>query len=113
LGKSARRKHQFPLDGRLGVIVGDDGCFERFVVVCILQRADDSFGRKTVADSFSAGSPLAFFVDRTGAFAALRRLASNRLKLGMVRQPQLASFCQFGRGTDAGSGGGSAASDWL
>jgi hypothetical protein len=51
----------------LGIIVGNDGRFERFVVFCILQRTDDRLGRETVADSIAAGVPLAFFGYRTGS----------------------------------------------
>jgi hypothetical protein len=43
--KAGQPQHQLPLYRRLGIIVGDDGRFERLVVFCILQRSDDGLGR--------------------------------------------------------------------
>jgi hypothetical protein len=39
----------------LGIIVGDDGRFERLVIFCVLQRTDDGLGREAVADGIAAG----------------------------------------------------------
>src|SRR5215204_5715316 len=44
-------KDQLPLDGRLRVMVGNDGCLERFVVLGVLERTDHGFGREAVTDS--------------------------------------------------------------
>jgi hypothetical protein len=66
----------------LGIIVGDDGRFERLVVFGILQRPDDGLGRKTVADGIAAGTLLAFLGDRTGALAGVAAVGLDLPKGG-------------------------------
>ena len=38
--QAGQPQHQLPLNGRLSIIVGDDGRFERFVILRILKRTD-------------------------------------------------------------------------
>jgi hypothetical protein len=66
----------------LGVIVGDNCGFERLVVLRILQRPDDGLGRETVADGIAAGPLLAFFGDRTCAFAGIAAVGLDLPKGG-------------------------------
>jgi hypothetical protein len=72
----------------LGIVIGNDGCFECFVIFSILQRADHRLGREPMADGVAARAPFAFFRDRAGALRALRRLASICLKEVMGAQPR-------------------------
>ena len=69
--QTGQPQHQFPLHRRLRIIVGNDGRFERLVIFGILQRTDHGLGREPVADGIAAGTLLAFFGDRTGAFAGI------------------------------------------
>jgi hypothetical protein len=69
----------------LGVIVGHYGGFERLVVLRILQRPDDGLGRETVADRIAAGTLLACFGDRTGAFAGIATVGLDLPARGVSR----------------------------
>ena len=69
--QAGQPQHQLPLHCRLGVVIGHNGCFERLVVLRILQHTDDGLGRETVADRVAAGTLFAFFGDWTGAFAGV------------------------------------------
>jgi hypothetical protein len=53
-----------------GKVIRNNGCFERLVIFSILKRADHRFGREPMAE-IAAGSLLAFFRSRTGAFTSI------------------------------------------
>ncbi len=80
--QAGQPQHQLPLHRRLGIIVGDDGRFERLVVFGILQRADDGLGRETMADGIAARLLLAFLGERTGAFAGIATVSLDLPKGG-------------------------------
>ena len=54
-----------------GIVIRNNGCFERLVIFSILKRADHRFGRERMAESIAAGSLLALFRSRTGAFVSI------------------------------------------
>src|SRR2546430_1914094 len=76
--QTRQSQHQFPLYGRLGIIVSCDGRFESFVIFGILQRTDHCFGRKAMAYGIAPGSLFTCCGGGTGAFA---RVASVGLDL--------------------------------
>src|SRR6516164_3382220 len=60
-------EHQFSFDGRLRVVVGCHGHFERCIVLGIFQRVDHGFCSEPVTKRILARFSLALFGDRSGA----------------------------------------------
>jgi hypothetical protein len=75
--QAGQPQHQFPLYGRLGVIIGDNGCLEGSVVFSILQCPDDRLGRKAMTDRIAAGALLAVLRRRPGAFGSIAAVGGD------------------------------------
>jgi hypothetical protein len=71
-------KDQFPLDSRLSVVIGNDGCLEPPVVLRILEGTDHRLSGKAVADRIAAGVLFAF---RRNGSSALEGVAPVGLNL--------------------------------
>src|ERR1700691_4806867 len=52
--QTGQPEYQFPLHGRMGVVVSGTSSFEGFVVLGTLQRTDHRLGRQSMADSIAA-----------------------------------------------------------
>src|SRR5262249_41132453 len=60
-------KHQLALDGCSGIVIRDDGGFERLVVFNIFERDNDSFRRQSMSDCVLPRPLFAIFGFRPGA----------------------------------------------
>ena len=78
----------FRQDRRLNIIVSDDGCFERFVIVRILQRPITVSAVSLWRTALQRERCLPSSVMGPVLLQALRRLASICLKEVIERQPQ-------------------------
>jgi hypothetical protein len=67
----ANRSTSSPLHCRLSIVTSNDGCFKLLVIFCILRRAAYRFSCEPVTEGIAAGTPCAFFRNRTGAFASI------------------------------------------
>jgi hypothetical protein len=72
----ARRSHHSrPANRRTSsrstIVIGNNGCFERFVIFGVLQRTDHRLGREPMANGIAAGTLFAFFGNRTGTFTSI------------------------------------------
>src|SRR6516162_1475500 len=72
--QGCKTEHELAFDGCSGVVICNDGCFERLIVLNIFQSDDDSFGRQTMSDCIVPRSPFSVF--GPVLLSALRRLAS-------------------------------------
>ena len=75
--QAGQPQHQFPLYGRLGVVIGSDGCFEGFVVFGIFQCSDYRLGRKAMADGIAARALLAFLRRRPGTLGSIAAVGGD------------------------------------
>jgi hypothetical protein len=73
-------EHQFPLNGRLGIVISNNDGFEGFVIVGIFKRTDHRLGRQPMADSVATGLQLAFFRNRAGALARIAPISFDLFK---------------------------------
>jgi hypothetical protein len=77
-------KHELAFDSCSGVIIGNDGCFERLVVLNIFQSDDDSFGSQAVSNCIVPRPSFAICGVRTGA---AQRIVSIGFYLSKRRHP--------------------------
>ena len=84
----------------MNIVVGDDGCFERFAIFRILKRTDHRLGGQAVADRIAAGTPLAFFSNWTGAFARVATVGLEAPRLSAVAAAVTAVTIVPARGPD-------------
>ena len=52
--QTGQPEDQFPLHSRLGIIIGNNGGLEGFVIFGIFKRTDNGLGRQSMADSVAA-----------------------------------------------------------
>jgi len=81
-----------PVRPQIGVIVRDNGGFECFVILGVLQRPDHGLGRKPMAHGVTAGMPLAFLGDGAGALRALQRLPFTAACELLTKRPEVPSW---------------------
>ena len=75
--KTCEPQDQFPLNRRLGIVIGRYGCFESLVVFGVLKRANHCLGCKAVADGVAAGAPFAFFGPRPAALSGIASVGGD------------------------------------
>jgi hypothetical protein len=91
--QGCKTEHELAFDGCSGVVICNDGCFERLIVLNIFQSDDDSFGRQTMSDCIVPRSPFSIFGFRT---RAAERIASIGLDLSKRSHPfpRPSVFCE-------------------
>ena len=80
--QTGEAQYQFPLDGRLCVIVRDDGGLEGSVIIGIFQRTDNGLGGQAMTDGIAAGAPLAVLAIGTGASSGVAAIGLDLLERG-------------------------------
>ncbi len=80
--QTGEAQYQFPLDGRLRVIVRDDGGLEGSVIIGIFQRTDNGLGGQAMTDGIAAGALLAVLATGTGASSGVAAIGLDLLERG-------------------------------